>query len=209
MIRACLLVLLAIAAGAEPAKSDLFRCVEADDSLSFVDRPELCAQAKPHPLRGRVESVPAPAASSGSPVSPADGGDPSPELRLEQVLLPADQVRGAWDVVEEAPAHTERDPDLVRWGVRAQRARHYTRQSSGVVQVCSIEVWGFANVQLARRAHENFAYPGWQIVREGSLLLMSRGLTRTPGESARRGVFAACQEIGERIRERAARLVNG
>jgi hypothetical protein len=206
MIRACLLVLLAIVAGAEPAKSDLFRCVEADGSLSFVDRPELCAQANPHPLRGRVERVPAPAASTGSPVSTADGVDLSLELRLEHVLLPADEVGVAWDVVEEAPAYTERDPDLVRWGVRAQRARHYTRQSSGGVQVCSIEVWGFANVQLARRAHENFAYPGWQIVREGSLLLMSRGLTRTSGEPARRGVFAACQEIGERVRERAARL---
>jgi len=42
----------------------------------------------------------------------------------------------------------------------------------------------------------------------GSLLLMSRGLTWTLGESARRGVFADCQAISERVRERAAQLAD-
>ena len=110
--------------------------------------------------------------------------------------------------MKEAPGDPKQDPDLVRWGVREQHARHYTRDSSGVVQVCSIEVWGFESVPAARMARANFAYPGWQITREGSLLLMIRGLTRTPGERSRRGVFAACQELGERVRERARRLVH-
>jgi len=162
MIHACLLALLVIAAGAEPARS----------------------------------------------ASPAGGADPSLERLLERVLLTADEVGAAWDVVEESPTPTERDPDLVRWGVRAQRARHYTRQTGGVVQVCSIDVWGFASVALAREAHENFAYPDWRISRVGSILIMSRGLTWTLGEPARRGVFADCQELGERVRERAARLAD-
>lgn len=208
MIRTGLLMLLVIAAGAEPAKSDLFRCAEADGSPRFVDRPEMCAQPKPHPLRGRVEKIPAPTASVRSPVSRADQGDVSLGLRLERLLLTADEAGVGWDVVEEAPTLIEQDPDLARWGVRAQRARHYTRESRGVIQVCSIDVWGFASREQARRAHENFTYPDWQIVREGSLLLMSRGLTWTRGEPARRGVFAACREISRRSQERAARLAN-
>jgi hypothetical protein len=207
MIRMCALVFLAIASGVETAKSDLFRCVEADGSLRFVDRPEVCAKAKPHPLRGRMERVPTSGASPESSVPPAEAAHASRELRLEEVLPAANQVRVTWEVVKEAPGDPIQDPDLVRWGVRAQLARHYTRHSGGLIQVCSIEVWGFENAPKARTAHENFAYPGWQIMREGSTLVMIRGLTRTPGEPSRRGVFAACQELGERSRERARGLI--
>jgi hypothetical protein len=207
MIRECALVLLAFASGVEPAKSDLFRCAEEDGSLRFSDRPEVCARAKPHPLRGRRERMPTSGASPEGLASSDDSAHTSHKLRLEEVLPAAAQVRVAWDVVNEAPSDPKKDPDLVRWGVRAQLARHYTRHSSGAVQVCSMEAWRFEDISKARTAHENFAYPGWKMIREGSLLLMLRGLTRMPGEPSRRGVFAACHELGERARARARRLV--
>ena len=119
----------------------------------------------------------------------ADGAPSSPASRLDQVLLPAAAV-GGWDVVREAPGDPRSDPDLVRWGVRAQRARHYTRYAGPRVQVCSIEVWAFDSDQRARAAEANFAYPDWRFARAGSLLLMSRGLTQAKGRAPQRGLSA-------------------
>ncbi len=136
----------------------------------------------------------------------ADGAPSPSDSRLEQVLLSAHAV-GGWDVVREAPGDPRRDPDLVRWGVRAQRARHYTRYAGPRVQVCSVEVWAFESDRHARAAEANFAYPDWRIAREGALLLMVRGLTQTRGQASRRGVFADCELLGRRVRTRAARLV--
>ena len=134
------------------------------------------------------------------------GGAASPSgSRLEQVLLPEYAV-GGWDVVREAPGDPRSDPDLVRWGVRAQQARHYTRYAGPRVQVCSVEIWAFDSEQRARVAEANFAYPDWQIAREGALLLLVRGLTQTRGEPPRRGVFADCELLSRRVRTRAARL---
>ncbi len=138
--------------------------------------------------------------------APADGAPSSSGSRLEQVLLPAHAV-GGWDVVREAAGDPRSDPDLVRWGVRAQRARHYTRYAGPRVQVCSVEVWAFESDRRARAAEANFAYPDWRIMREGALLVMVRGLTQTRGEAPRRGVFADCELLGRRVRTRAARLV--
>ncbi len=143
---------------------------------------------------------------TGGAGASAGGAPPPSGSRLEQVLLPAHAV-GGWDVVREAPGDPRRDPDLVRWGVRAQRARHYTRYAGPRVQVCSVEVWAFESDRHARAAEANFAYPDWRIAREGALLLMVRGLTQTRGEAPRRGVFADCELLGRRVRTRAARLV--
>lgn len=95
---------------------------------------------------------------------------------------------------------------MAGWGVRAQRARHYTRHPGGVVQVCSVEIWAFESVGQARAGEENFAYPELQIVREGKLLLMTRAVTIERGKGERRSVFPACRELGEQARLRAARL---
>ena len=144
------------------------------------------------------------ALSAGAGAS-ADGDSPLSGRRLEQVLLPAHAV-GGWDVVREAPGDPRGDPDLVRWGVRAQRARHYTRYAGPRVQVCSLEVWAFESDLRARAAQANFAYPDWRITREGALLLMARGLTQSRGEPPSRGVFADCELLARRVRTRAARL---
>jgi hypothetical protein len=119
---------------------------------------------------------------------------------LEDLLLPA---HGSWEVVNEAPQDAARDPDLVRWGVRETRVRHYTRREPDGVRVCSIELWAFASERQARLAGENLSYPGWSFERRGSHLLMAHGLVRTRGERDRPGLFPACTQLAQRI---AARL---
>lgn len=120
-----------------------------------------------------------------------------------EILPTAAELGASWEVVEEVALDPRGDPDLLRWGVRAQRTRHYTRRTAAGVQVCSIEVWAFRDAGLARLAHQNFAYPGWQIDRRADLLIMLRGLTRPRRGRARRGLFPDCLLLGERARERA------
>ena len=87
----------------------------------------------------------------------------------------------------------------------SQRARHYTRDGSETgIQVCSVEIWAFADEARARLAEANFHSPGWRIQREGHLLIMLRALSMRRGEGPRRGVFADCQRLGDRTVARAA-----
>lgn len=113
-------------------------------------------------------------------------------------LLTAREVGPRWDVVEEVPGSPERDPDLVAWGVRAMRARHYTRSRGGSSEVCSIEIWDFESEAAASAAEAGMAYPGWQFSRAGTLLIMVRALRLTPGMRPRRDVFEDCRDLGDR-----------
>jgi hypothetical protein len=204
MSRTLCLVLLVLGVGAGSAAAEVFRCVEADGGIRFVDSPELCDRAEPHTTKGRVELAPdgeAPPAAR----APATGAAPVPPLRLEEVW-PARGVGDGWEVLDEAPGDPASDSDLVRWGVRAQRTRHYTRYRGARVEVCSVEIWEFASDLHARTARAGFAYPGWEFAREGSLLLMLRGRRWTLGQRSHSGVFPACRRIGKRVRARAARL---
>lgn len=126
-------------------------------------------------------------------------GRPAPE----EVLLDAGEIGTGWEVVDEAPQDPDLDPDLVRWGVRALRVRHYTRMRGDAAQVCSIEVWAFRDESRAASAHAHFAYPGWRFARAGELLIAVHGLTRTLTGTPVRGVFEACAEIHARIGARA------
>jgi len=120
----------------------------------------------------------------------------------EEALFGAAEAGPGWSVVDEAPEDASADPDLRRWGVRERRARHYTREASGAIQVCSIEVWTFGQDAQARAAHAGFAYPEWRIEREGRVLVMLRGLVMARGRPPQRGVFPACGSLGERVRSR-------
>ena len=121
----------------------------------------------------------------------------------EQVLLDARDLGRGWEVVREAAGDPSGDPDLRRWGVRTQQARHYTRERHGTIQVCSVELWAFGSIAQASAAEKGFRYPDWQISRIGPLLVMLRGQTRMPDRRPQRGVFPDCNEIGSRIRARA------
>jgi hypothetical protein len=129
---------------------------------------------------------------------------PALPLRLEEILLPAAAVAGRWEVVDEAPTDPANDPDLVRWGVRAQRARHYTRDGVDGVQVCSIEIWSFENEGRARLAQENFRYPGWRFERQQHLLIMLRALTQPRQGPPHRKLFRDCLRLGDRTSARVA-----
>jgi hypothetical protein len=118
------------------------------------------------------------------------------------VLLARPDLRAEWDVVDETPEDAARDPDLVAWGVREKRARHYTRVSGDAVQVCSIEVWIFRDAERARKAQQGFAYPDWHFAREAAVLIAAHGLTRPRVGTPMRGVFAACGDLAARTRAR-------
>lgn len=126
-------------------------------------------------------------------VAPPAWAGPS-SAGLASILPLASTVPGGFEAVEELPA--ELDADLRAWGVRAQRARHYTRYSGpGEVQVCSIEIWAFADADRAAAAEAGFRAADWEFSRRGALLLMARGLTREPGKPPRRGVFPDCRRV--------------
>jgi hypothetical protein len=105
------------------------------------------------------------------------------------------------------PQDPNKDADLVEWGVVAQRTRHYTRNSSGASQVCSVELWAFENEARARLAQENFEFPDWKIDRKGDMLVMLRAVTLR-GAVAERTIFPDCEKFGEVVRARAAKFTD-
>ena len=175
--------------------------------MRFVDSLHACPNARPHEPEGRAQRVPA----SERPRSRGDGRAPPGRIAPiaasgidpEDVLLARADVSAGWDVVEEMPEDAARDPDLVAWGVRAKRTRHYTLVSGDAVQVCSVEVWVFRDEEWARTAHREFAYPDWHFAREAQVLIAVHGHTRPREGTPTRGVFAACGELEARTRARA------
>ena len=140
-----------------------------------------------------ITLVAAPLALAGSPLR---------EAQLRRILPPASAVRGGFDAVEELPVDPSGDPDLREWGVRAQRARLYTRDVAAGIQVCSVEVWVFEDEALAAAAHAGFHYPNWEFAQRGSVMVMARGLTQPRNAPPRRGVFPECRAILEQTLER-------
>ncbi len=131
---------------------------------------------------------------------------PLGDAQLLRILPPAELVRGGFEAVEEWPTDPANDPDLARWGVHAQRARHYTRDTQrrrDGIQVCSLEVWAFADSEGAKAAHAAIDYPGWEFAQRGPVLLMARGLTRPWNAPPRREVFAECRAILQKAASRA------
>lgn len=194
MLRRLPLLALAIAAGAGPAAAGVFRCVEANGHVRFVDSPHACANARAesHAIRGRIEKTPSRSLPTGQ--APGAGVDVWPSRA---------ELAAAWEVVREAPVDVGGDPDLVEWGVRDQDVRHFTRDVGGRVQVCSVEIWRFTDAARARAAQQGFAHPGWRIEQAGDRVVMLRGLTLARGATPQRGIFADCRSLGEGILERA------
>jgi hypothetical protein len=205
MTRAPFIALASIALFANPAVSEIFKCVDDSGSVTFVNDRSACPDAKPHVLKGRVDHVP----SLGA-IAEAAEPDPSevssPEQRIAWALLEERDVQPVWEVVNEMPQDPTKDKDLVEWGVVAQKTHHYTRNSGGASQVCSVELWAFENDARARLAHENFEFPDWMIDREGDTLVMLRAVTLT-AEAPVRTIFSDCEKLGKIVRARAAKFV--
>ena len=206
MIRRLSILAVAAIVAAAPAHSlDVFQCVDEHGALRFVDRPEACEEAELHEIRGWVEGVRETKRLQPGAELPASG---APLARdLGELLLTARQAGPGWEVVTEAPSQVGGDSDFASWGVRAQLARHYTRQSRGLGQVCSIEIWSFKSVYDARVAAEHISYPAWQIDREDEMLVMIHGVTLAIEGQPQRGVFPACKQLGEQQRLRLAEAV--
>jgi hypothetical protein len=205
--RALLLWLTCLLALGVAAPADIYRCEDPDGSVRFADDSSHCPEAQrlrsgPDEGEGRAPALPAGPAQGEADVR--SQGRTAPEVPLEEILLPAARVAGRWEVVNEVPIDPAEDPDLLRWGVRAQRARHYTRSYEAGVQVCSVEIWGFADATRARLAHENLRYPDWQFERLEHLLIMLHAVTYSRREPPRREVFADCRRLGSLTSARAA-----
>jgi hypothetical protein len=203
---ALLIALASVALFAEPAVSEIFKCVDASGNATFVNDRSACPGAKPHDLKGRVDRA-ASLTTLAEEEEPNHDEVSSPEQRLEWVLLEGRAAPPGWEVVNEAPEDPRQDEDLVEWGVVAQRTRHYTRKSNGASQVCSVELWAFENVARARLAHENFEFPDWEIDRDGDTLVMLRAVTLR-GEMTNRTIYPDCEKLGKTVRARAAKFVD-
>ena len=199
-----LIALVSIALFSEPAISEIFQCIDEAGKVTFVNNENACPGAKPHPLKGRVERAPSSAARARDE-KPDPAEVLSPVQRLEWALLEERDVRPSWEIVNETPQDPRQDADLVEWGVIAQRARHYTRNSAGDSQVCSVELWAFEDEARARLAQQNFEFPDWRIDRQGDTLIMLRAVTLR-GDMAKRTIFADCEKLGNIVRTRAAKF---
>jgi hypothetical protein len=201
MKRALFIALAPIALIAAPANSEIFKCVDASGKVTFVNERSACPDAKPHHLKGRVDRAPS-AATLAKEKKPDLSEIASPDERLQWTLPDQSDVRFDWEIVEEMPQDPKGDPDLVEWGVVAQRTRHYTRKSTGASQVCSVELWAFENEARARLGLENFEFPDWRIDRSGDMLIMLRAVTLR-AEGTERTIFPDCGKLGDIVRARA------
>jgi len=187
------------------AVAEIYRCLQPDGSVRFVGDPGTCPGAQPHEPQREIQQLREPGASP-----PASRGEvaPAPSFAsLEELFPPAHTAgtSGVWEVVPEASFDVSGDPDLVRWGLREKRVRHYThRNDTGGVRVCTVELWSFESEARARTAEENLSFPNWRFQRAGSLLVMLHAVSRQRDESASRGVFPECSRLGARIAARAA-----
>jgi hypothetical protein len=207
MKRARFIALVSIALFAEPAASEIFKCVDASGNATFVNDRSACPDAKPHTLKGRVERAPS-AVTRAEEATPDPSVISSPVKRLEWALLEERDVRPGWETVDEMPEDPSKDADLVEWGVVAKRTRHYTRKSGSASQVCSVELWAFENDARARLAHQNFEFPDWRIDREGDTLVMLRAVT-LQGGTAERTIYPDCEKLGKTVRARTAKFSDG
>jgi hypothetical protein len=206
MKRTLFIALASIALSAEPAISEIFKCVDASGNVTYANDRSACPDAKPHPLKGRVDRVPS-SVTRAEEATPDLAEISSPEQRLEWALLEERDVRPGWEVVNEMPEDPSKDPDLVEWGVVAKRARHYTRKSGSASQVCSVELWAFENDARARLAHQNFEFPDWRIDRKGDTLVMLRAVT-VRSDTTERTIYPDCEKLGKIVRARAAKFAD-
>jgi len=203
MVRPLLIVVSGLVlAASSPAFAELYRCLGENGALRFVDRPDACEGAEPFVLKDGISGAREEPSRSENTPFPAS---PAPVARdLEALLLSAQHTGPGWDIVPEAAIDISDDLDFISWGVIEKLARHYARQSRGLTQVCSIELWRFSSVAAARVAAENISYPQWQIDREDEMLIMIHGLSHGVENIQRRGVFPDCNRLGGIQRRRLA-----
>lgn len=152
-----------------------------------MDDPSRCAGAVKQELRrGISEASPGPASPARARRSTASLDD----------LFPSESEAGpGWLITREA-AITEMDPAQRELGLLEIEARHYGRSEAGVTEVCSIELWQFAQPAQASAAAAQIAFPGWSFEARGALLITLRGTRLQRGRPFQKGLFPACRDLG-------------
>ena len=97
--------------------------------------------------------------------------------------------------MRETPSNPADDLDLRAAGVRATHSLHYTRARQGGSEVCSVEIWGFATAEAARRARTGIEKSGWRFALRGNLLMMSRGVSLDRARGFRPGLLQECHRL--------------
>ena len=107
----------------------------------------------------------------------------------------------AWQVVGdrgEVPDAEER-----ALGLRASRARHYTRARAGVTEACTVELWWFAREAQAEAARAAVAQPDWWGRTAGALLVLAHGVRLDRVRGSRGDLSAECESLAESAHARA------
>jgi hypothetical protein len=112
-----------------------------------------------------------------------------------------------WESVRETPSDPADDPELRAAGVLATRSLHYTHAIHGGSEVCSMEIWGFATAEAARRGRAGIQQAGWRFDLRGNLLMMSRGVTLSRADGFRPGLLPECHRLADLTEARAGELL--
>jgi len=191
-------VLTLALAGAVAAQAETYRCDEPDGSVRFTSDPRRCERPIVHePQRDRFAVPPAePAPAARAPLGAAD---------LAALFPPP---HPGWQVIGELP-ETSTDPELRALGLRDSTARHYTRARGDVSEVCTIELWAFAQPDQAVGAGAALAQPTWWARAAGSLLVLAHGVRLERQVGSRTELVAGCEAIALATHARALATLPG
>ena len=167
--------------------ADIYRCEDAAGGVVFVDDPSRCTGATRQLLRREI------ATKVAAPEPPAKRA--KSQVALEALLPGASEIGPEWLITLEAPV-TQMDPAQQQMGLLEIVARHYGRSDAGATEVCSIELWRFANASQASAAAGAISYPGWSFEARGALLVTLRGTRFQRGQPFHKGLFPDCHELG-------------
>lgn len=135
--------------------------------------------------------------------------DPARIPALDPLFLRAAELPPGWEIVTERGEDAREDPDLVRAGVRERLGRHYTRARGARSEVCSVELWSFANAERAGRAERMLPQDAARVQQIGPLLISLRAATLVRRRGLTPGLFPDCVALGDRIQARARRALGG
>jgi hypothetical protein len=133
-------------------------------------------------------------AEDGAPAAPA----PSGEIVLD--AFPPSPSR-AWEVLTEAPERPSADERTL--GLVGSVGRHYTRARGPVSEVCTVEVWTFAQAEQAERVRAEIAQPNWWGRTAGSALVLAHGVRLERHRGSRHELSRECSALAEAAHARA------
>jgi hypothetical protein len=107
----------------------------------------------------------------------------------------------AWETLTEAPE----PPDEIEraLGLVASVARHYTRARGAISEVCTVELWSFAQPYQAERARAEVAQPNWWGRAAGPELVLAHGVRLVRDRGSRAELSAECTALAEAAHARA------